>query len=75
MDERTMELVGIAAAIAGHCQPCFQHHYKKANELGIPANDINEAIDLARRIGASGDRHMLEFAREEMKSGGDKNDR
>ncbi|MCE5296861.1 MAG: carboxymuconolactone decarboxylase family protein, partial [Euryarchaeota archaeon] len=35
MDERTKELVAIAASVAGHCQPCFRHHLGKAKELGI----------------------------------------
>ncbi len=67
MDEKTMELVGIAAAIAGHCQPCFHYHYQKVRELGISAEDIDKTIDLALRISASGDSHMHEFARKEMK--------
>jgi len=72
MDEKTMELVGIAASIAGHCQPCFRYHYKKAKELGISGKDIEKAIDLAMRISASGDGHMDEFAKKEMTERGDK---
>ena len=72
MDEKTMELVGIAASIAGHCRPCFHYHYGKARELGISAEDMDQAIDLAMRISASGDAKMLEFAQKEMKRGDEK---
>ena len=66
MDTRTKELVALAAAIAGKCQPCFAYHYKQAQELGIPADQIREAIQLARDIRASGDKHMDEFAERRM---------
>lgn len=62
METRTRELVALAAAIAGKCQPCFAYHYKQAQELGIPADQICEAIQLAMDIRASGDQHMDEFA-------------
>jgi len=62
METRTRELVALAAAIAGKCQPCFVYHYKQAQELGIPDDQIREAIQLAQDIRASGDKHMDEFA-------------
>jgi len=62
MNPATKELVAIAAAVAGKCQPCFAYHYKKARELGIDEDLIREAIQLARVIRASGDKHMDEFA-------------
>ena len=45
MDEKTRELVGIAASVAGHCRPCFQYHFKQAKKLGVPMYDISEAGD------------------------------
>ncbi|MGD9780686.1 MAG: carboxymuconolactone decarboxylase family protein [Kiritimatiellia bacterium] len=62
MDATTKELVALAAAIAGKCQPCFAYHYKQAQELGIPDDQLREAIQLAKDIRASGDKHMDEFA-------------
>ena len=35
MDAKTKELVGIAAAVAGHCQKCFAYHYNEAKKLAI----------------------------------------
>ncbi|MCF7838748.1 MAG: carboxymuconolactone decarboxylase family protein [Candidatus Marinimicrobia bacterium] len=70
MDPAAKELVALAAAIAGKCQPCFAHHFKQAQELGIPEEDIRFAIQLAKDIRASGDKHMDEFAERRMKPGG-----
>jgi len=61
MDERTLELVAIAASVAGHCQPCFKHHLGKARELNIEEEDIRKAISLASRISGIGDMRMAEF--------------
>ncbi len=62
MNVETKELVAIAAAVAGKCQPCFAYHYKQAKEHGIGDEQIREAMQLARDIRASGDKHMDEFA-------------
>jgi len=66
LDPRTTELVGIAAAIAGHCQPCFDFHYKKALELGVSPAEIGAAVSLARAVRGAGDRHMDEHAKSRM---------
>jgi len=70
LDPRTRELVGVAASIVGHCQPCFAYHYGRAIELGVPAEAIRAAMHLARAIRASGDQQMDEFATRRMESGG-----
>ncbi|PIV70087.1 MAG: alkylhydroperoxidase AhpD family core domain protein [Euryarchaeota archaeon CG01_land_8_20_14_3_00_38_12] len=67
MDEKTKELVGIAASIAGHCQPCFIYHLKEAEKLKIPLEDIREAIEFAKAISQSGDKNMVEFAERRLK--------
>ncbi len=66
LDPRTTELVGIAAAIAGHCQPCFDFHYRTALELGVSLDEIRAAVALARAVRAAGDRHMDEHASRRM---------
>ncbi|MCJ7571512.1 MAG: carboxymuconolactone decarboxylase family protein [Candidatus Thermoplasmatota archaeon] len=67
MDEKTMELVGIAASIAGHCRPCFLYHFKQAKKLGVTMDDITEVVDFANRISAAGDKGMYEFALKQLK--------
>lgn len=61
LDPKTKELVGIAAAVAGHCQPCFVYHHKTALQFGVTAEEIREAVELARAVRGAGDRHMDEF--------------
>lgn len=69
LEPGTRELVGIAAAVAGHCQPCFAYHYRQALRLGVPAEAIQAAVELARAVRASGDRHMDEFVVRRLASG------
>jgi AhpD family alkylhydroperoxidase len=64
MDEKTKELVGIAASIASHCRHCFLTHLKKAKELQIPDEAINEAIELAMNCSRSGTMDMYKFAKQ-----------
>ncbi len=67
MDERTKELVGIAASISGHCRPCFLYHFKHAKALGMPMEDITEVIEFARNISEAGDKGMHEFIMKQLK--------
>ena len=62
----TRELAAIAAAVAGKCQPCFTYHCKQARALGIPDEQIQAIIQLAKDIRASGDRHLDEFAARQL---------
>lgn len=61
MDDRTLELVGIAASVAGHCQPCLKHHVNVAKKLGIEKKEIRAAVALAKAISKSGDESMAEY--------------
>ena len=67
MDEKTRELIGIAASIAGHCRPCFQYHFKQAKALNIPMKDLEETIDLAKSINEAGNKGMYEWVQRQMK--------
>jgi AhpD family alkylhydroperoxidase len=62
MDERTFELVGIAASVAGHCQPCLRYHVKAAKKLGVETKEIRAAVALAKAISKAGDDSMSELA-------------
>ncbi len=66
MTDTKMELVAIAAAVAGKCQPCFAYHHKRAVELNIAEGLINEVVQLARDIRASGDKHMDDFSERQI---------
>lgn len=66
LDPKTKELVGVAAAVAGHCQPCFEYHFKVALSSGATVEEIQAAVELARAVRSAGDRHMDEFAMRRM---------
>jgi len=61
IDERTKELVGIAASVAGHCRPCFLYHFKQAKKLGVSLDEIKEIIEFAGSISAAGVQGMNDF--------------
>ncbi len=50
LDEKTAELAGIAASIAGGCRPCLDFHFKKALEIGCTIEQAKEAIELGKMI-------------------------
>jgi len=50
LDVKIKELIAVGAAVAGNCMPCLQWHYNKCIELGIPNEDIKEAIETAKMI-------------------------
>lgn len=66
LDLKTKELIGIAAAVAGHCQPCFAHHYREALNAGVSIEAIQASVELARAVRGAGDRHMDEFVARRM---------
>lgn len=67
IEPEAKELIGIAAAIAGKCGPCFKYHYEEAVRLGVPEKTILEVIEFAKEIRAAGDRHMDESAEKKMR--------
>ena len=50
LDEKTVELAGIAASIAGGCRPCLDYHFKTALEVGCTIEQAREAIELGKMI-------------------------
>lgn len=56
------ELVAIGAAIASNCEPCFKYHYDLARKLGVSANDMRRAVDLAQKVKDAPARAVLELA-------------
>lgn len=50
LDPKTVELVGIAASIAGGCRPCLDYHFKKAIEVDCTIGQVTDAIELGKMI-------------------------
>jgi AhpD family alkylhydroperoxidase len=63
MDQKTKELIGIGAAVAGHCQKCFSYHYNEAKRIGIDQKNIEEVVEFAKAIRAAGNQGMDEFVK------------
>jgi AhpD family alkylhydroperoxidase len=55
-DARLTELIALGAATAANCAACLEHHVSRAREIGLPAEEIEAALDVGRRVrqGAAG---------------------
>ena len=55
-DERVTELIALGAATAANCAACLEHHVGKATEIGLPAEEVEAALEVGRRVrqGAAG---------------------
>lgn len=51
IDARNKKLMAIALSIVQHCEPCLKIHLHGAKQMGIPAEDIDEAANLAIAFG------------------------
>ncbi|HUE75057.1 MAG TPA: arsenite efflux transporter metallochaperone ArsD [Pirellulaceae bacterium] len=61
-NERIAELVALGASMVANCEPCFEHHHRKATELGIARDDIINAVNVALRIKGQPAQSMLRLA-------------
>lgn len=64
LDQRVRELIGIAAAVAGHCQPCFDYHLEQARKQGLSKIEIKATVKLAQAIRKAGDDNMDNYVQE-----------
>ena len=53
LDNKTKELIAIAASLVAGCQGCIEGHLKKAVSLGCTIQEIGEAIVVAVGINAA----------------------
>ena len=80
MDERTEILVSLGVATAINCVPCFRHLLEKAIAVGMGSGDIENAVEIARKVskGASMamniqiDQLMGKGSEEQLMCGGEK---
>lgn len=59
--EQVNELVAIAAAIAGNCEPCLRYHCEQARKLGVEPEDLRQTVITAQRVKGAPAR-MVELA-------------
>jgi len=74
IDDKTKELVAVGAAIAGNCLPCLTYHYNKCRELGIPVDEIAEAITMAKTVKEVPIKKIYELAEKLLENGDDENE-
>lgn len=61
LDPKTKEFIGIAAAVAGHCQPCFDYHFIEARKLGTTLEEIKATIKIAQAVKQAGNSNMDKY--------------
>ena len=50
MDNKTKELIAIGASITANCHPCIKYHLSKAQELGLSAQEIAQAVAVGKMV-------------------------
>ena len=64
LDNRIAELIAVGASITANCQPCLQHHIKKAWERGADEQEIADAIEIGRMVRKGAASNMDKFISE-----------
>jgi 4-carboxymuconolactone decarboxylase len=50
LNPKEKELVALGAALGSNCIPCVVYHLGVAEKIGIPDEQIREAVELANKI-------------------------
>ena len=53
LDNKTKELIAIAASLSSGCQNCLEGHIKKAMKYGADGEEIREAVAIAVGVAAA----------------------
>lgn len=49
-DERTTELLALAASVAANCQACVEYHVGKATESGVSQDELAQVVEIGRMV-------------------------
>jgi len=63
LDDKIRELVGIAASVAGGCEPCLKYHVGAARKIGCSIAEMNEAVEIAQMVKQSPIKSMEELVK------------
>ena len=66
MDMNTRVLIGLGAAVAANCAPCFDQYYAKALELKTNMEDIKAAVGIGGQMKTGGNLAMINRVQEIM---------
>ena len=72
---KTKEFIGIAAAVAGLCQPCFDYHFAEALKLGITLEQIRATVRLAQTVRQAGKGNMDKYIQAKLEIQGEEQKR
>ena len=64
MDQVTKELVAMGASAAANCHPCMDHHMAKCDKLGIPREEVAQAVKVGLMVNHGAERGIRRKARE-----------
>ncbi len=53
LDEKTKELILFSLVVASRCQPCFEAHFRKAREMGLAEEELDESAWCAIALGGA----------------------
>jgi len=64
MDQVTKELVAMGASAAANCHPCMDHHMAKCDKLGIPREEVAQAVKVGLMVNHGAERGIRRKAHE-----------
>ncbi|MCL4487321.1 MAG: carboxymuconolactone decarboxylase family protein [Chloroflexi bacterium] len=50
LDNQTLALIAVGAAVSANCQPCLERTFDTALRCGVDAKQIAQAIEIGRRV-------------------------
>lgn len=53
LDSKSKELIGLTCSLVLRCDDCVKYHLEKCKEVGLSAQEIQEAMGLATLIGGT----------------------
>lgn len=66
MEGNTRVLIGLGAAVAANCAPCFDHYYAKALKLKISMDEIKAAVGIGGQMKTGGNLAMINRVKKTM---------
>ena len=64
LDSRIRELIAVGTAVGANCHSCLEHHVGKARELGIPDEEIADAVETGKSVRRGAHGRMDKLARD-----------
>ncbi|NLF41985.1 MAG: carboxymuconolactone decarboxylase family protein [Bacteroidales bacterium] len=53
LDEKTKEMIGLAASMVLRCDDCIKYHVQKCHQLGVSKQEVFEVFAIANIIGGT----------------------